>query len=300
MYIIHAKPGEAICLGRQGEGNARQIVFDISHWVDKFGEGVIQLAAQRTGDADSYLCVVERDGSNVRWTIAEADTAKPGNYGKCELFYYFGNGNVRSEIWRTIVLDSMAEPSKDTPEPYQAYIDKMLSVGAYAEAERIKAETAAGNAGQSAKDAAGSASAALLDRQATEKAKGETETARDEALAAAKASGESAAYSEQSRLASEDAQKKAEQAAAETEVDAQRAENAREGIEQALTDTIAEREQAEAARDDAVAAADRAHSAAWVEAEINENGHLIVSQSDNFTGAKFAINESGNLEVSYE
>lgn len=42
------------------------------------------------------------------------------------------------------------------------------------------------------------------------------------------------------------------------------------------------------------------NNAAWVDAEINENGHLILSQSDNFNGATFQINKNGNLEVVYK
>lgn len=41
------------------------------------------------------------------------------------------------------------------------------------------------------------------------------------------------------------------------------------------------------------------NNAAWVAAEIDADGHLILTQSDNFNGATFALNEQGNLEVTY-
>ena len=41
------------------------------------------------------------------------------------------------------------------------------------------------------------------------------------------------------------------------------------------------------------------NNAAWVDATVDENGHLILTMSDNFNGATFRLNENGHLEVSY-
>ena len=99
-------------------------------------------------------------------------------------------------------------------------------------------------------------------------------------------------------------------AAAESAGDAQTAEaGAKAAATGAATSELASKASEEAAAVSALAAkasetaaqsaADRAHSAAWVSAEINEAGHLIVSQSDNFTGATFTLNDNGHLEVAY-
>lgn len=89
--------------------------------------------------------------------------------------------------------------------------------------------------------------------------------------------------------AAEEAQRKSEQAKEAADLSAQNAATS-EG-------------KAKASEEAAEASAKRAESAsqnaAWVEAEIDENGHLIVSQSDNFLGAAFSINENGHLEVAY-
>lgn len=42
-----------------------------------------------------------------------------------------------------------------------------------------------------------------------------------------------------------------------------------------------------------------AGNAAWIETEVDENGHLLVRQSDSYFGAEFKIDETGNLEVTY-
>lgn len=101
------------------------------------------------------------------------------------------------------------------------------------------------------------------------------EIAAGQAAAGAKTAGESAATAELSK----ERAVKAESAAAQSE------KNAKVSEETALN----------AARD----AENTVNNAAWVAAKVDENGHLIVSQSDNFNGAVFTINHNGHLEVAY-
>lgn len=101
------------------------------------------------------------------------------------------------------------------------------------------------------------------------------ESAAGQAAADAKAAGESAAAAE----LSDERAAEAERAAVQAE------KNAKASEEAALN----------AARE----AENTVNNAAWVAAEVDGNGHLIVTQSDNFNGAVFALNKNGNLEVSY-
>ena len=101
------------------------------------------------------------------------------------------------------------------------------------------------------------------------------ETAAENASVSAKAAGEVAVAAELSK----DRAVEAESAAAQSE------KNAKASEEAALN----------AARD----AENMVNNAAWVAVEVDGNGHLIVTQSDNFNGAVFALNKNGNLEVSY-
>lgn len=142
MLIVHAKRGDVISLGREGENLARQVVFDIYEWQEIYGDGTVQLLAQRMGDAAPYPCAIEMDGNHAVWTITSADTARPGKYGKCELSYFVGETLVKSETFVTIVLDALGEPTEEPPEPYQAWVDKVLAAGTDAEAAADRAETA--------------------------------------------------------------------------------------------------------------------------------------------------------------
>lgn len=143
MIVTKATPSTMICLGRSGENNARQVEFDITRWRGLYGDdGQVQLIAQRTADEEPYPCAIEVDGPRVLWTVSAADTAKPGNYGRCELSYHVNGTLAKSETWQTFVLASMGEATGDPPEAYQAWIDQVIAVGAAAEESARKAEEA--------------------------------------------------------------------------------------------------------------------------------------------------------------
>ena len=143
MIVTKAMPSTMICLGRSGENNARQVEFDITRWRGLYGDdGQVQLIAQRTADEEPYPCAIEVDGPRVLWTVSAADTAKPGNYGRCELSYHVNGTLAKSETWQTFVLASMGAATGDPPEAYQAWIDQVVAVGAAAEESARKAEEA--------------------------------------------------------------------------------------------------------------------------------------------------------------
>lgn len=160
--VIHAKPGEPIHLGREGENLARQVVFDLTRWEKLFGPGVAQLIAQRTGEATPYPVALTLDGSNVIWSVTAADTAIHGMCGKAELRYYVGETLAKSETWRTIVLDALGEPSEEPPEPQKAWVDQVLQTGVDAENAAQRAEEAAKRAESSGGGGGGTTDHSLL------------------------------------------------------------------------------------------------------------------------------------------
>ena len=168
MIIVNAQPGKALYLGKRGENLVRRVVFDISAWQRFFGEGVAQLIAQRMGDGIPYPCNVKMDGDKVFWDITEVDVDVPGNYGKCELSYYIGDRLIKSEIYQTIVFDSMGAPSDDMPEAYEGWLEEILAAGAKAEGERMQAEAAREGAEASASHANEYANAAEKSKKESE------------------------------------------------------------------------------------------------------------------------------------
>lgn len=140
MKTVTASPGIVLQLGRQGENNARQIVFDITDWKAEFGtDGTVALLAQRPGETEPYPVDIVVSGSAVTWLVSAADTAKAGIYGQAELQYRIGDVVVKSAIWRTFIADSLGTPSPTPPDPQQAWVDQVLDA-----AQTVETATANG------------------------------------------------------------------------------------------------------------------------------------------------------------
>ena len=113
-----------IYLGRQGEKQAREIVFDLSALREKYGAGTATLYHQRSKDPAPYL-IAETTGTTMTWTVSETDTVYAG-IGYCEFRYTFGaEGLSKSTMFATNVKESL---SGDViiPAALQAWYDALI------------------------------------------------------------------------------------------------------------------------------------------------------------------------------
>ena len=125
MIKTYAHPGAVITIGRRGENNARQVVFDLSAWSTIYGAGTAQLIAQRAGDAAPYPVSIEQTSDAAVWTVSAADTANVGD-GKVELLYTVDDVVVKSEIWQTSVLDALTDDTTEPPEAAAGWVEQVL------------------------------------------------------------------------------------------------------------------------------------------------------------------------------
>lgn len=125
MQIIKAGLGEFVHIGWEREHHARQVQFDISPWLNTYGQGDVELLYQRPGDAAPYPVAVEREGTLVLWTITATDTAQPGRDGHAQLQYYVGETLVKSETCCIAVGDALGEPGEAPGTPGQAWLDQV-------------------------------------------------------------------------------------------------------------------------------------------------------------------------------
>ena len=124
---INAERGKAIPIGRRGENLAREVVFDISGWIEQYGPGFAALAAMRAEDEYPAPVAVEREGNTVTWRVSSTDTAMVG-YGLCELRYYVGEVLAKAEQWVTYVVPALGDPDK-VPDAAEDYIARMQRIG---------------------------------------------------------------------------------------------------------------------------------------------------------------------------
>ena len=232
MEQVKANTLSTIPLGRQGENLARQILFDVSGWETEYGLGVVELIAQRPGEAQPYPVAVHRNGTIVTWDVSSTDTEMPGDSGKCELRYYVGEVLAKSKTWRTWVEPAMDTPSETAPpDPEQGWVDQIIAVGAAAKASADAAKADADRAATIAAEVAANAAKTAQEASVAEQAKEAAQTAQRLAEAA--------------KQAAETARNAAETAQAATEKSATDAAGAKQDAEAAL----------KAAQDSAAAAA---------------------------------------------
>lgn len=151
MKVINICAGQParIVIGRRGENDATQVVFDCSQFVSTYGDGTAVLLAKRPQDTTAYPVTVEQDGSTVTWTVSDTDTAYRGA-GECELFWYVGDTLAKSVVYRTVIGKDIGEATEEPPDAYETWVEQLTALGA------TTAQNAT-DAAQSASDAAASA-----------------------------------------------------------------------------------------------------------------------------------------------
>lgn len=187
MREYRVTPGEPIPLGYQYENLARRIVFDITDWVTDYGPGTVLLLHQRQGDIVPYPVTVSRTdadmetanaqgGTMVLWDVTNADTSQKCQYGKAELRYYAGEGGetlVKSELYKTTVMNALGSEIADAPEPEHSWLDTLLDAVKTIDEQVTAAQSAAvgaQSAQMNADDAANLANAAAIAARAAQEA----------------------------------------------------------------------------------------------------------------------------------
>lgn len=111
-------------LGRQGENEALQIVFNVSELIAEYGEGTAVLVAQRSQDVAPYAIVTSQTDKTVTWTISSTDTLYQG-VGKANLMW-----NVNNTIAKTIDFDTYVFPSISgivaVPDALESWYNEMI------------------------------------------------------------------------------------------------------------------------------------------------------------------------------
>ena len=251
MYIT-AKPGDRVNLGHEGENLARTIRFDISQWKAMYGDGVVALIHQREGDDNPYPCAIAIKGDIVEWVVTNADTEKPGQHGKYELQYRFGEGLSKTCTGTTCVFDALGDPMEKAPEAGKDWLDNILGAGAVAEAAKLAAEAAQAAAeaaklsaeeaqAGAKKEASASAESASAARGSADRADAAAvaagtyeQKASEFASAAAKSESDAASSKEAAALSAKNAAGSEQNAKNSAETAQQSAKTAKQNVESAL------------------------------------------------------------------
>lgn len=136
IKVMESGPKEDIEIGRQGEYNVLQVVFDLSEIAAAVGPGTATIihypidGAPYTVPAfagESYD-VAEQDGDTLTWTIGQLATQHKGN-GLAVVTWTTAAGLKKSRRYKTKCQPSI-EVSDVEQAAQQAYIDQMATIAA--------------------------------------------------------------------------------------------------------------------------------------------------------------------------
>lgn len=120
----------AIPLGRQGEHNAREIIFPqpeellAENWT---------LLHRRARDREAYPVPLEKRDGNLVWLVTGGDTGIPGS-GQAELTCIDGSGAVlKTKVYGTRVEKAL-EDGGEVPDPVKPWYDSIMEALTEAEA----------------------------------------------------------------------------------------------------------------------------------------------------------------------
>lgn len=126
--IINANSNSVLHIGRVGENNATKVVFDISKWIEEYGNGEVSLVIEQNGVISLIGTIdpaLQFEGNKVTWLVSDAFT-KMENRGKCELYYSIDNVKVKSALFDIVVTKSLDGYEEVAPTPYDGWINQLL------------------------------------------------------------------------------------------------------------------------------------------------------------------------------
>ena len=159
MNTVKVENCKTLFIGRRGENEVTEVVFDFTEWQEQFGTGVIDLYVKRNLDIDAYPVVLSVDGTIATWLVTAADTDVVGN-GKIEYVYTVNEKIAKSAVFQFFVGDDIGESSTEPPEHYQSWLEQLTELGAETQANAQAAAQSASEAAESASEAAESAAQA--------------------------------------------------------------------------------------------------------------------------------------------
>lgn len=176
----------AIYLGVWDTLNVRQQQFDVSAWLDAYGDdGVLTVLNQRhTDDLPYEVADVVVENGVATWTFDETDTAVVGE-GKAALVYIrAGETIARTVPFATYTAPTIGMTGVEPPDPWEAWYTRILEESAAAQQAASDAGASASNAASAAASAYTQATQAATARSQAVEARNEARAARDEAQTA--------------------------------------------------------------------------------------------------------------------
>lgn len=149
----NSRYGHKIRIGFEGENAVSRVDFDMTSWVEKYGEGSLVLFVIRPRDTVPYPVSLSIVDGIATWNITSTDCARHGS-GAIQLKYTVGSVFKKSYIYETSCSGSLDE-TDTIPDGYESWLATLTDLSALCESYAIRAENAAERAEEAAEGGGG-------------------------------------------------------------------------------------------------------------------------------------------------
>lgn len=137
----NSRYGHKIRIGFEGENAVSRVDFDMTSWVEKYGEGSLVLFVIRPRDTVPYPVSLSIVDGIATWNITSTDCARHGS-GAIQLKYTVGSVFKKSYIYETSCSGSLDE-TDTIPDGYESWLATLTDLAALCESYAVRAENAA-------------------------------------------------------------------------------------------------------------------------------------------------------------
>lgn len=142
-----------IRIGFEGENAVSRVGFDMTSWVEKYGEGSLVLFVIRPKDTVPYPVSLSIVDGTATWNITSTDCARHGR-GAIQLKYTVGSVVKKSYIYDIYCCDALDE-TDTIPDGYESWLATLTDLAALCESYAVRAENAAERAEEAAEGGGG-------------------------------------------------------------------------------------------------------------------------------------------------
>lgn len=137
----NSRYGPQIRIGFEGENAVSRVDFDMTSWMEKYGEGSLVLFVIRPRDTVPYPVSLTVENGTATWNITSTDCARHGR-GAIQLKYTVGSVVKKSYIYDIYCCDALDE-TDTIPDGYESWLATLTDLAALCESYAVRAENAA-------------------------------------------------------------------------------------------------------------------------------------------------------------
>lgn len=123
VYSVERLPA-SIAIGVQTEKGVKDVLFDVSSWLESWPEMQVSVWCRRPRERSAYLSSSQLEGSILRWRVSAADTSKAG-VGKVEIMGTTPDGSrkLTGAVVATVIADTITATTQDPPSAAPTWVE---------------------------------------------------------------------------------------------------------------------------------------------------------------------------------